>query len=292
MPKRAEGYRNLSELTEQEKDAIIERYYKKDMTVKDLARFYKLTNRTLPALFKEKGIDSHKKNRYSLNEHYFDKIDTERKAYWLGYLYADGFVGNSHFNNIVFAQKQSDGYAVEQFANDIDFTGDLRITKGSGGFGGQPQKVLNFSSKIMVNDLKKWKMETCKSMTMKDLPPIDLEFMRHFIRGYADGDGSVSMNIKHVHKDRKNVYSHSFSMIGTEPFLQKIADILPVRTNFTNSRTPEMKYLNVWHNGDMEAMFHYLYDDATFYLVRKYNVWLRILRDVGAKTPTENGINS
>ena len=79
MPKRAEGYRNLSELTEQEKDAIIERYYKKDMTVKDLARFYKLTNRTLPALFKEKGIDSHKKNRYSLNEHYFDKIDTEKK---------------------------------------------------------------------------------------------------------------------------------------------------------------------------------------------------------------------
>ena len=292
MPKRAEGYRNLSELTEEEKNIIIEKYYKRDMTVKEIAKFYKLTNRTLPELFKEKGINSHKKNRYSLDEHYFDKIDTERKAYWLGYLYADGFVGNSHFNNIVFSQKQSDGYAVEQFAKDIKFTGSLRVTKNSGGFKGQLQMVINFSSKIMANDLKKWKMETCKSMTMKDLPQIDPKFMRHFIRGYADGDGSVSMSIKHAHEDRKNIYSHHFSMIGTKPFLKKIADLLPVETIFTNSRTPEMKYLNVWRKNDMEAMFHYLYDEATFYLVRKYNVWLRILRDVGAKTPTENGINS
>lgn len=291
MAKRLEGYRNLSELTEHEKDIIIEKYYQKDMKVNEMFDYFKVTKRTIPALFKERGIHSKRKNRYSLNENYFKEVDTERKAYWLGYLYADGFVGDGHFNNIVFVQKITDGYAVEQFAKDIEFTGDLRTTKTSGGFEGELQKVLNFSSETMANDLKKLKMETCKSMTMEELPPINKNLMRHFVRGYFDGDGSISMTVRHAYTNRKHNYSYRCSMIGTLPFLTKVADLLPVRVNFVDSHTPEMKYLYVWHKDDMETMFHYLYDDATFYLERKYKIWIQILGDIGAKTPIDNGIN-
>ena len=33
---------------------------------------------------------------YTLNENYFEKIDTPRKAYWLGFLYADGYNNETH----------------------------------------------------------------------------------------------------------------------------------------------------------------------------------------------------
>ena len=95
-------------------------------------------------------INSRKKNRYTVNESYFEKIDTERKAYWLGYLYADGFVGDEHYHNIVFSQKESDRYIVEAFARDINFTGEIRIgAPGRGTFkNGTPQAIVNFSSLI------------------------------------------------------------------------------------------------------------------------------------------------
>lgn len=40
---------------------------------------------------------------YSLNEHYFDNIDCDEKAYWLGFLFADGAISN---NTIHFGQSK------------------------------------------------------------------------------------------------------------------------------------------------------------------------------------------
>ena len=31
-------------------------------------------------------------SEYNYNEKYFEEINTERKAYWLGFLYADGYI--------------------------------------------------------------------------------------------------------------------------------------------------------------------------------------------------------
>ena len=287
MPQRANGAKNLSELTKEEKDFIVKTYFEKTMTIAQMTKHFNLTSRTMPALLKEYNISSKRKNRYTLNERYFATIDTERKAYWLGYLYADGFVGDEKHNNIVFLQKNTDGYAVEQFASDINFDGVIRTTKNVGGFAGELQKVINFSSKVMADDLRELKMETRKSMTMTDLPPIPSELMRHFIRGYFDGDGSISRSVRHRYKNGRLNYKYLACMIGTEPFLRKIADLLPCQSHFVDSHTPEMKYLYVWNKAYMEPMFHYLYDDASFCLVRKYNIWLQILGDLGVKASEE-----
>ena len=288
--KRAEGTRNLSELSEAEKDKIVEKYFECDMRIVDMAKFFKVTVRTVPALLKERGINTARKNRYTLNEHYFDKVDTERKAYWLGYLFADGFVGDENFNNIVFSQKQSDGYIVKEFAKDIEFTGKTRLSKRTGGFeNGEKSVILNFSSRTMTKALGKLKMYTCKSMTMEELPPIKSDLMRHFVRGYFDGDGSVSMCFKYVNRKGRTIYSRHCDMIGTQPFLEKIARLVPAESFLSDSRTPEMKYLNFNKISSMIPLYHYMYDGATVYLKRKFNVWNDIMGDL---TQKENGINS
>ena len=288
--KRAEGTRNLSELSESEKDRIVEKYFECDMRIVDMAKFFKVTKRTVPALLKIRGINTARKNRYTLNEHYFDKVDTERKAYWLGYLFADGFVGNEKFNNIVFSQKQSDGYIVKEFANDIEFTGKTRISKRPGGFENSGKSVvLNFSSEIMAKALGHLKMYTCKSMTIEDLPPIKDDLMRHFVRGYFDGDGSVSRHLKYINKKGKSIYSRHCDMIGTQPFLEKIASLVSAESFFSDSHTPGMKYLNFNKIDSMTSLYHYMYDGATVYLKRKFNIWNDIMGDLAQK---ENGINS
>lgn len=286
--KRKEGYRNYNELTEKEIDIIIEDYFTRSCKVSDLTTKYKLTTRTMSQIFKERGIKSRRKNRYMLNEAYFKECDTERKAYWLGYLYADGFIGDEHYNNIVFSQKESDGYVIEQFAKDIEFTGKLRISHpGKGTFkNGEPQLVINFSSPQMAADLKRLNMLPKKSMTMELLPPIAPELMRHFIRGYFDGDGSIYGSIRGYYKNHK-YHSYQWNIIGTLPFNLKIASMLPVSSSMHDSHTPEMKYLTISSNKKIKKLYHYLYDGATFYLKRKHDIFEKAIRYVDRKLSNE-----
>jgi len=286
--KRKEGYRNYSELTKEEKDIIVADYFSSKLTVKELGKKYMLTNRTMPLILKERGIKSNRKNRYTLNESYFKHCDTERKAYWLGYLYADGFVGDEHYNNIVFSQKQTDGYVIEQFAKDIEFTGQLRVSQPSAGTfeNGLPQVVINFSSPTMARDLKKLNMFPRKSMTMELLPPIAPQLMRHFVRGYFDGDGSIHESIRNYYKGRE-YYSYHWNIIGTLPFNLKVASLLPVKSSMRDSHTPEMKYLNIDSNKKIKELYHFLYDDATFFLKRKHDIFLKAIRYIDRKLSNE-----
>ena len=35
------------------------------------------------------------RRKYQVNEFFFDEIDSEEKAYWLGFIYADGYVNTN-----------------------------------------------------------------------------------------------------------------------------------------------------------------------------------------------------
>lgn len=53
--------------------------------------------------------------KHTLNEKYFDKIDTEHKAYWLGFLWADGSISKTatrcaDYNRLTLAQKSDKKY--------------------------------------------------------------------------------------------------------------------------------------------------------------------------------------
>lgn len=282
--RRKEGYRNYTELTEKDIDEIVDCYFNSNLLVKDIGEKFKLTKRTMAQIFKARGIDSHKKNRYTLNESYFENIDSERKAYWLGYLFADGFVGDEHYHNIVFSQKESDGYIVEEFAKDIGFTGKIRKSMpGKGTFkNGQPQMVVNFSSLKMAKDLYALKMYPRKSMDMKELPPIQEELMPHFIRGYFDGDGSIHVSVRTYYKGRPYKGFH-WNIIGTEAFNKKIAEKLPVKTLMRDSHTPEMKYLTTDSNKSVARLHKYLYDGATIFLKRKHDIFQQAIGYVNRK---------
>lgn len=123
----------------------------------------------------------------SVNDTYFSEIDTAEKAYWLGFLYADGCVRDRD-NQIALDLQRGDRGHVEEFSNALD--SEYKITdfehEGS-------EKTRTFiTSEEMVEDLMS---HGCiPNKTHKDtLPDLSDNMKPPFIRGYFDGDGCVGI---------------------------------------------------------------------------------------------------
>ena len=67
------------------------------------------------------------KTKYSYDRNYFEKIDTEDKAYFLGFLYADGFNTKQGFR-LQISQKDED--VLLKLKENIKYTGKLYINSG------------------------------------------------------------------------------------------------------------------------------------------------------------------
>lgn len=68
----------------QQKEEIIARYIAGESAY-DLSRVFNITNQSIYSLLSRRGIKRRPIRRLSCNESYFEKIDCEEKAYWLGF---------------------------------------------------------------------------------------------------------------------------------------------------------------------------------------------------------------
>jgi len=82
---------------------------------------------TLSNNFKAEGIEIiNKQNITKFNENYFDVIDNPDKAYWLGFLYADGAISSNN-NTVELSLKSSDIKHLEKFRDNLGFSKDKHI---------------------------------------------------------------------------------------------------------------------------------------------------------------------
>ena len=135
------------------------------------------------------------KNR-TLNEHFFETIDSEEKAYFLGLLFADGNITNdtSRKRNptIRLQLKLSDQKLIEDFRKTINGSGAITYDKREK----KEAACFSFRSKIMADDLSKYGIIPNKTYLTKHLPEIPNEFLKDFLRGLLDGDGSIYQETK------------------------------------------------------------------------------------------------
>ena len=267
--KRLEGYRNEKELNIEEKQEIIDYYYNnQNMTVEEIRKNFKLTKRALPIIFKKFNINTLKRNRYTLDESFFDDIDNELKAYLLGYLFADGFVGNEKFNNIVFSQKIDDAESVILFKNAIGFTGELRKSTPSKTSypNSKEQFVINFSSIHMAKKLRSYGLT--KKEDYIEFPKIKDSLIRHFIRGYFDGDGSI---IQSKSSYKNNIYYGGLiEFIIHKNLVDKFLLIFnDINFNISSSKTEYMVYLKTSSKQSLKFFYDYFYKDSKYFLSRK-----------------------
>lgn len=208
--------------------------------------------------------------KYELIENFFENIDSEEKAYFLGLLYADGYV-NENLGMVDLTLHHQDKQILDDFVTYLYPNNDrpLKLIRNK-----YYRLVIN--SKKLVSDLKTHGCIQKKTFKIV-FPEISNNLLNHFIRGYFDGDGSVW-----IQKEVLNI-----SIVGTINFLQTIKKILIENCNLNetklDNRHPERKNniraLRYGGNIIINRIYHYLYDNATIYLNRKHVKFLAILKD-------------
>lgn len=129
---------------------------------------------------------------YPVDHNYFDLIDSESKAYFLGLLYADGcnVKGN---NAVILALAEQDIDLLQKFSSAIgyDFHGKPFYRKNPNA---QPMYRVEVYSKQMSESLARYGCVPQKTFIIKfpENPPLPENLINHFVRGYFDGDGCLS----------------------------------------------------------------------------------------------------
>lgn len=205
----------------------------------------------------------------NFNDDYFEVIDSEEKAYFLGLLFADGNVYTAR-NRVQITLANEDAYILQKFADCIGYTGKLYIDR-------EKYSKLILPSKKMCADLTNLGCTPNKSLTLKFPTNLSDELLHHFIRGYFDGDGHISRDKKLV-----NPYYH-INITSTIEFIIVLKDILlknEITTGNINKRYKDRKvsaHTVYVQNKSAKKFIEYLYEQATVYLTRKQKVYGSIM---------------
>ena len=275
---------NSSKSKEQKQTIInlaIEEYLNTPETERSLTKIgekYGVRRQTISEHLKKKGIEViNYQNRKRLNETAFDSMDKEEQFYWLGFLYADGNISITG-NRIEIHLALKDLEHLEKFRKFLNLTTEIRTGISKEGYSFCHLAVRN---KHMWNTLYNLGCIPQKSLVLK-FPDLKIfknnkEFILHFIRGYVDGDGCLSIFLN----PNKTSYRTEISIVGTENFLKSINSL------FGNKGYIKNKSCKNWENKAYSLSFsdvssrklaRYLYENATIYLQRKYNKYKEFCR--------------
>lgn len=256
--------------TDEQVAYIIDKYLNEKYTLKQLGREFNCSYGTIKNLLNKHNIQSRgNKQGYPRNEYYFNKIDTEEKAYWLGFLYADGCV---HTNNYEISINITDRDHVEKFKTAIGAI-NHKITETNDKRFSNAKTLYQFTikDKQLHQDLIKWGCIPQKSLLLNKIPNIPRDYVSHFIRGYFDGDGSL-----HYLQGTNN---YRISFVGTKNFLNDIQKELITNVSLQSGGTGKAYTLQIAGRKQVERILNYLYNNSTesIRLNRKYQTYLKCL---------------
>lgn len=245
--------------------------------------------------YKEKM--SRASHHYTLDEHVFDVINTEEKAYWLGFLMADGY--NHEDRHAICLRLQAEDIEIlEKFKVFLKSNAPIytfhRITNTN--------KLLREYKEVSVHSVYLSRqlatLGCVQNKTYRLVYPtcVPENLENHFIRGYFDGDGCLSV-IKR--NDRKNAESktYQFNIVGKKEVISVMQDKIVNATKLRKLplRVRKDSFVQLMHYGGFNnvlKIMNYLYKDATIYLKRKHDKYLSMVSRQSNLQKLINPVNS
>lgn len=262
----------------EEKLLMFKNYLLEGHNIKIAAKKSNINYKSTYSIIKRYNLTVINKGQKNLSiSNYFDEVNTENKAYILGFFIADGYIEKST-NRICFNNSIDDLEIFKIINKEIcPDSKILYFNKRQGAEFRKEQVSLRFTNKKLKETLEKrygiFNNKTHNEKYMFDFGLIPKELLHHFIRGYFDGDGSVSFSIK------KNIFFNFSFVFNSEIFANQFAYIFNNQFNIKsviyNHKGKTCNYYSLRFNYDrkrqekIKEIYNWLYKDATIYLNRK-----------------------
>lgn len=224
---------------------------------------------------------------HKFNHNYFKFINTEEKAYILGFLYADGYNSDKQ---VIIEQLEQDVDILEKINRALN--ADNQIIRNVQKVNNKIKCRLCYSSVEMCTDLANLGCFRNKSLTCTFPTFLDKSLIRHFIRGYFDGDGCVwvgkrkTMTVKDKTRAsgfrERIVQNVKFTITGNATFINSLQDELvqmlglrKTKLNFSKANDPNnntcAQVCTMEYSGrkQMQSFYDYMYEGASIWGNRK-----------------------
>lgn len=266
------GIKNIKRTFRTWSDKEVIDLYNKGISLTQIQRETGINRNSIAKVLKNHGIEVvNKQNQTKFNENIFDSIDTEEKAYWLGFIFADG--------NISSPNKK--GKPIYTFEISLQLADTNHLYKFNKFMEHQKNNVKtdSFRCRWSVTNKHLWEILNSygctprKSLTL-EFPKLEIfkdkSLIRHFIRGYFDGDGCIS------HNDQEQEIP-CINVLGTNEMLSTIQNYILMDSNPFYLNNPKNKTTLVISRSTAKAvMFMYaLYYKSNISLDRKYQKFLQ-----------------
>lgn len=257
----------MRKLTDIQVTDVCERYQSGESS-EALAKEFGLVGASVRGLLNRRGIARRSRSecnrQYYCDHDFFDVVDNEEKAYWLGFIAADGNIDSR--NMLVVTLATQDIEHLQKLAKALNSTHPVQ--RYDYGTKRPPFVRLLISSPQIVSALGRYGVTPKKTFTLR-FPDLPEHLLRHFVRGYFDGDGGFNIG--------KAVPSNIVcSVTSNEPFLEECQKFLMLHCGLSKTklyrRHPKVPIAALRYSGGLQVarIVSLLYSDALIYLPRKY----------------------
>lgn len=257
---------------ERKQQAIV--LYKKYFNINRVSKELHMSNKTVHDILVEHDIKIMpmslvvRKDK-NIDHNYFHQINTYRKSYFLGLLYADGTMTRPPRNSIAIALQERDKYILDKFQEELQTSYKYcHLNYSQKNSNWMDQEQLTITHAQIYTDLLHHGVHPNKSLTLKFPSTLDIRFIPSFLLGYLDGDGTIG----------KNECRTSF--VGTTDFClcakQLIEQQLNIHCSVYHPRSANINtsILSIAGRHQVKIFLDWIYHDCDIYLQRKHNIYL------------------
>lgn len=260
--------------SEKEIEDIVFNYLEEQKSLKFIGEKYEVSRDVIKRILIDNNIQLRRTtNIYKADYNIFHTIDNPEKAYWVGFIAADGCVFRREKNgSLLINLNRKDKRHLEKFRDFMKSNVEIKDYIASDGYcTNSPSEMskICFNSIDLVDDLTAIGVTPKKSLTLKP-PKIKEEYYLPYIMGYFDGDGSLY---------KLNTGEYGINICGTSETLSWICENLHMechlRKRFKNKDTNNF-YITCGGKQKPYNIIKPMFNSTSTHLDRKYDKFLEL----------------